>query len=150
MLILYIISAACFAALIAASIAMVRHVQAGHRRERPSVPPVPEFSRHLYAATEHRPMRSPRQVPQQTVQGITAKKPWNAPSQSIEIHPAGEDQPVAGQRKGPQSAHSQHAEFAGGRMDWAYFNKDYGDLTDPHPSRQVHVAGTKNTSRRRF
>jgi hypothetical protein len=149
-LVLFIISVACFVALVGGAIAMVRHVKTGHSKARTAAPPEPSFSQHLYAAAEYGSTRAPRQIRHQTVQGITAKKAWNAPSQSIEIHPAGEEQPVAGRRKSPQSVQVR-AEFAGERVDWAHFNKDYGDLTDPHPSRPIRAAsGGRTASRKHF
>ena len=149
-LILFAISIACFLALVGAGIAMVRHVQTGRRREVAQAPPEPSFTQHLYAAAEYGSTRTPRQIRHQTVKGITAKKAWNAPSQSIEIHPTAEDL-VAGKRKSPQSAHAQRAQFAGNRVDWDYFNKDYGDLSDPPPSRQVRIAsGDRTASKRRY
>jgi hypothetical protein len=150
-LVLFIISIVCFAALVGAAIAMVRHVKTGQSQAGTAVPPEPSFSQHLYAAAEYGSNRVARQVRHQTVQGITAKKAWNVPSQSIEIHPAGDEQPIAGKRKSPQSVHAQRAEFAGERLDWAHFNKDYGDLTDPHPSRPIRAAsGSRTASRKRF
>ncbi|MBS1798726.1 MAG: hypothetical protein JSS95_02765 [Acidobacteria bacterium] len=148
-LILFVISVICFFALAGTAIVIVRHVRAGQRRSAVTAPPEPSFTQHLYAATEYGSARPPRQVPHQTVQGITAKKAWNAPSQSVEIHPAAEE-PVAGKRKSPQPVHSQRAQFAGNRVDWDYFNKDYGDLSDPHPSRPVRAAsGSRSATRKR-
>ena len=141
-LILFIISAVCFVSLVGIGVAMVRHLRAGQRRERTPAPPVPDFSQHLYAAAEYRPTRAPRQVRHQRVQAIPARKAWNALSQPVEVHPAGADQPVAGRRKSPQPAHAQRADF--------YFNDNYGDLTDPHPSRPMREAsgGGAATGRR--
>src|SRR4051812_44265120 len=130
-LILFLISVACFVALIGAGVAIVRHIRADHSNESASAPPKPTFTQHLYVAAEYGSTRAPRQVRHQTVKGITAKKAWNVPSQSIEIHPTGEDQPVAGKRKPPQPAQVQRAHFISERVDWAHFNKDYGDLSDP-------------------
>jgi hypothetical protein len=150
-LILFIISVACFLALTGAVVAMVRHVRAGQQRNiAAQAPPEPSFTQHLYAAAEYGSTRTPRQIRHQTVKGITAKKAWNAPSQSIEIHPAAEE-PMLGKRKSPRPARPQRAEFAGGRVDWDYFNKDNGDLSDPHPSRPVRSAsGARTASRTRY
>ena len=128
MLVLFAISVACFLALIWTAAAIVRHVRASQRRSRTAAPPEPSFSEHLHAAAKYGPVRSPRLVPHQTVQGITAKKNWNTPSQTVEIHPAAEQPSVFGKRKSPQPAHPQE------RADWAHFNKDFGDLTDPYTS----------------
>jgi hypothetical protein len=149
-LILFAISAACFLALIGACIAMIRHVRVRQRRHANPAPPEPNFTQHLYAAAEYGSTRTPRQIRHQTVKGITAKKAWNAPSQSVEIHPTAEE-PIANKRKSPQPAHSQRAQFAGNRVDWDYFNKDYGDLSDPHPSRPVRTAaGSRPALRKRY
>lgn len=151
-LILFIISVACFLALTCAAVAIVRHVWTGQRRNTVAqAPPEPSFSQHLYAAAEYGAeygsRRTPRQIRHQTVKGITAKKAWNVPSQSVEIHPAAEES-MEGKRKSPRPARPQRAEFTSGRVDWDYFNKDSGDLSDPPPSRPVRsVSGTRTASR---
>jgi hypothetical protein len=149
-LILFAISIVSFLALIGVGVAMVRHVRASHRNERIGAPPEPSFGQHLYAASEYGSVRAPRRVRQQRVESITANKAWNKPSQSVEIHPAAEEEPSAAKRKAPQTAVAQRAEFASNRTDWTHFNKDYGDLTDPHPSRPVRAASGRTASRRRY
>ncbi len=81
-------------------------------------------------------------VRHQSIQEITANKTWNTPSKLVEIAPAG-DGSMIGVRKGPRPARPVNDE----RLDWAYFNKDYGDLTDPYPSRRIRVrSDAKSTS----
>lgn len=144
MLVLFAISVACFLALIAPAAAIVRHVNASHRRRRTAAPPEPSFSEHLYAAAKYGTVRLPRLIPHQTVQGITAKKSWNTPSQTVEIHPASEQPSVFGKRKSPQPAHTPE------RADWAHFNKDFGDLTDPYTSRPRAASATRAAASKRF
>ena len=147
--ILFAISVVCLLALIGAGLAIVRHVRSTHRRNRIAAPPAPSFTEHLNAAAAYGTLRSPRVVPHQSVKGITAKKNWNTPSQSVEIHPTAEHDFVPGSRKSPMPA---HAETTGSdRVDWAYFNKDFGDLTDPSPSRPARaVSGRRAISTKRF
>lgn len=84
----------------------------------------------------------PLMVRHQSIQEITANKTWNTPSKLVEIAPAA-DGALFGKRKGPHSARPVAEE----RLDWAYFNKDYGDLTDPYQSRRVRVrSGAKSIS----
>ncbi|MBS1822413.1 MAG: hypothetical protein JST61_10630 [Acidobacteria bacterium] len=147
-LILFVISVVCFFALAGVGFAIVRHVRTEQRRDVAPIPPEPSFTQHLYAAAEFGSTRPPRQIRHQTVQGITAKKAWNAPSHSVEIHPAAEE-PVAGKRKSPQPVHPTRPQFAGNRVDWDYFNKDYGDLSDPHPSRPVRAASGNGSATRK-
>jgi hypothetical protein len=82
------------------------------------------------------------------VQTITAKKSWNTPSQTVEIHPAPEANPTLGARKSPQPAHAVTA--GSERVDWAYFNKDFGDLTDPYTSRPRKISGVRAAASKRF
>jgi len=139
--IIFAISIACFLALIGAAVAIVRHVRVSHRQRSRPAPPRPSFTDHLHAAAEYGTIRSPRLVPHQTVKGITAKKNWNAPSLAMEIHPA----EISGKRKSPQSAHAAPV-ASSERVDWAYFNKDFGDLTDPYPSRRTAWAASSKRS----
>lgn len=144
MLILFAISVACFLALIGAATAIVRHVRASHRRGRTAAPPEPSFNEHLHAAAKYGTVRSPRLVPHQSVQGITAKKNWNTPLQTVAIHPAAEQHSVLGKRKSPQPAHTPE------RVDWAHFNKDSGDLTDPYTSRPRAASATGAAASKRL
>ncbi|WP_035350380.1 hypothetical protein [Edaphobacter aggregans] len=148
--ILFAISVVCLLALIGAGAAIVRHVRATHRQSRTPAPLAPSFTEHLHAAAAYGTLRSPRVAPHQSLQGITAKKSWNAPSQSVEIHPTAEHGFARGRRKSPMSAHAG-LKGSSDRVDRAYFNKDFGDLTDPSPSRPVRaVSGRRPPSTKRF
>ena len=148
--ILFAISVVCLLAVIGAAAAIVRHVRAAHRHSRTPAPPAPSFTEHLHAAVSYGTPRSARVVPQQTVRGITAKKSWNALSQSVEIHPTAEHDFAHGRRKSPMPAHTGLLSSSD-RVDPAYFNKDLGDLTDPSPSRPVRaVSGRRTRSTKRF
>jgi hypothetical protein len=143
-LVLFAISIACFLALIGTAAAIMRHVRTSHRRSRTAAPPEPGFSEHLHAAAKYGTVRSPRLVPHQTVQGINAKKSWNTPSRTVEIHPASEQPSVFGKRQSLQPAHTPE------RADWAHFNKDFGDLTDPYTLRPRAASATSAAASKRF
>jgi len=138
-LILYAISFVCLLAVIAAAAAVVYHIRSSQRSERAQAPPEPSFSEHFNAAAKYGSIRSPRLVPHQTVKGITAKKDWNIPSQTVEIHPSTEPTVVSGLRKSPQSE----------RADWAHFNNDFGDLTDPYTSQPRAGSGVRAAASKR-
>lgn len=73
--ILFLISVGSLLVLIGATAAIVHHIRASHRsREGAEAPPEPSFSDHLHAAAEYGTPRSPRIVPSQSVQSISAKK----------------------------------------------------------------------------
>jgi hypothetical protein len=72
--ILYIISIVCLIALVGAAAAIVHQVRASHRARHPQAPPEPTFAEHLEAAAEYGSPRSPRLVPHQSSQSISAKK----------------------------------------------------------------------------
>ncbi|WP_263365539.1 hypothetical protein [Edaphobacter bradus] len=146
MQVLFAISIVCFVVLVWAAVAIVDHVRMSHRRSRTASQPHRDFSHHLIAAAQQRDIHLPPAVRLQSVQEIAAHKSWNVPSTLVEIPPAAGVNPMLGKRKSPQSAHHRAEE----RLDWAYFNKDYGDLTDPYSSPRIRVsAGTKPTSIRR-
>lgn len=80
-----------------------------------------------------------------------AGKSWNQPPELITLRPDPEvnpapDQPISdpklGARKLPQSSHRIGSE----RLDWAYFNKDLGDLTDPYEAPRVRVNSRNDAS----
>lgn len=149
MLLLFAISVASFVALIGVVVAIVRHIRSGHRRVQSAAPPEPTFVQHLYAASEYGSVRSPRQIRDQTVEAVTARKTWTAPSQPAEIDPAVKDAGVADKRKTPQTAGTQRAEFAAKRTDSSYFNKNYSGLRDPHSSRPARVTSDGTAAPRR-
>ena len=134
MVILFAISMISFFALFAASVAALKHVQ------RTAV----EVSVPRRAATLGRfpDLRIPSQSnpvasPHQTVADISPRKapdwrfmapssrtyrPWRPPVSTAAATPA------RLRRKGPHNSHFGRGE----RLDWAYFNKDLGDLRDPY------------------
>jgi hypothetical protein len=150
MQILFAISIICFIALVWAGVAIARHIAAGHKSGRTPVQSQGDFAQHLFAATKNRETRQPRAVHPQTVQDVAAKKGWNSAPAPIEIHPAHEqsaDPSLQGRRKSIQTSHHGDAE----RLDWAYFNKDAGDLTDPYQTRRFRAnSGARATSPQRY
>lgn len=147
--ILFAISVTCLLVLIGAAVAIVRYIRTSHEKNRTPAPPEPSFSQHFNAATQYGAVRTPRLVPHQTLQAITAKKGWNKPSQVVEIHPAPpEKNPPLGARKGPQPARA--VPVGSERVDWAHFNKDFGDLTDPYTSRPRKISGVRTAASKRF
>jgi len=112
-------------------------------------PPEPSFGQHFNAAAQYGSVRTPRLVPHQSLQAITAKKGWNTPSQVVEIHPAPPElNPALGARKAPQPA--RPVSGTSERVDWAHFNKDFGDLTDPYTSRPRKISGVRTEASKRF
>jgi hypothetical protein len=75
--ILFAISALCFFALVAATIAIARHV----RSSRTATPPSSDFSQHLFAAAEAQNARVLHSLRHQDVNDIVAKKSWNLSSE---------------------------------------------------------------------
>jgi hypothetical protein len=119
MQILFATSVLCFLALLGAGVAIARHIRKGPRRAIAS------------AGGHSLPSSAPETI-HQTIRQITASKVWNTPLVAVEIAPA--HAPNSALRKPPYSVNAE-------RLDWAYFNKDYGDLTDPyeHPSRRARI-----------
>ena len=150
MQILFAISIICFVALVWAGIAIARHIAAGHKDGLTTKQSHGDFAHHLFAATENRETRRPRAVHPQTVQDVAARKGWNSTPPSVEIHPSNDqsDAPIVqGRRKSPQTSHPSGTE----RLDWAYFNKDAGDLTDPYQTRRFRAnSGAGTTSPKRY
>jgi hypothetical protein len=155
MQILFAISILCFVALVAAAIALTRHIRAGHNRSNtPSDRQT--FAQHLLSAHENPAPRRNRTVPVQTLREITRNKSWNRPPDMITLHPGEEYHPVSGQTessereadlKTPRSSHKGGHE----RLDWAYFNKDLGDLSDPYQAPRLRASSRPNaTSPKRF
>ena len=150
MQILFAISIICFIALVWAGVAIARHIAAGRKGGRTPAQAQGDFARHLFAATENRETRQPRAVHPQTVRDVAARKGWNSSPASIEIHPTNEQGSAAsvqGRPKSPQTSHHGGTE----RLDWAYFNKDAGDLTDPYQTRRFGTnSGARTTSPKRY
>ena len=135
MLILFTISVICFVALIGAGVAMIRHVRAGQREKLSAAPPQPEFRQHLESAVKYGSARELRKVHHQRVESIAARKEWNSPSQAVEIHPSTGSQDDTGSKKIPHGRFASRRQMSNERVDRTHFNNDYGDLTDPYPSR---------------
>ncbi len=150
MQILFAISIVCFVALVWAGMAIARHIAAGHKGGRTTKQSHGDFAHHLFVATENRETRRPRAVHPQTVQDIAARKGWNSVPASVEIHPTNEQSAtpsVQGRRKSPKTSHHGDTE----RLDWAYFNKDAGDLTDPYQTRRFRAnSGARVTSQKHY
>jgi hypothetical protein len=161
MYILFAISALCFLALLLAAIAIARHVH--FSRGASAEPPHSQrdFAGHLFAAASDQNSRIPRTAPQQTVKDVLAKKSWNQHRpEVVMIRPDHEAQlayeqraretfagRIESSRKPPQSAHQRGWQ----RLDWAYFNKDLGDLSDPYQTPRLRAnSGDKSTPPERF
>jgi len=80
--ILFVISIASFVVLIGAAAAIVHHIRSNRHDRDLQAPPEPSFSEHLYAASQYGTPRSPRLVPRQSIQSITAKKEPSSPSET--------------------------------------------------------------------
>jgi hypothetical protein len=134
---LFAISILCFLALVWAGVAVARHISASRKSSRTSSPAQRNFAQHLFHAVEGTNLPEPRNFPNQNIRDIAAKKSWNQPPEVVTVHPntairsdlnQNAAEPLQGKRKAPQAAHQGGME----RLDWAYFNKDLGDLTDPY------------------
>ena len=157
MYILYAISALCFLALLLAAIAIARHVRSNRGTDRNSPRSQHNFAQSLVAAASDQNSRIPRNAPQQTVKQVLARKSWNqSQPEAVTIRPdpdaqlayeQGTVELFAGRietsRKPPQSAHHRGWK----RLDWAYFNKDLGDLSDPYQTPRLRAnSGDRSTS----
>jgi hypothetical protein len=80
--ILFVIAIASLVVLIGAAAAIVHHVRSNQSGQLRQAPPEPSFSEHLYAASQYGSPRSPRLVPHQSIQSISAKKESSSDSQS--------------------------------------------------------------------
>lgn len=72
--ILFVIAIASLVVLIGAAAAIVYHIRSNRSGQSKQAPPEPSFSEHLYAASQYGSPRSPRLVPHQSIQSISAKK----------------------------------------------------------------------------
>ncbi len=136
MVILFAISMISFLALFAALIAALKYVQ--RTAVEVSSSPSPRRVGTLYSFPETPPPSARSNLsPHQTVADISPRKtpdwgfmappsrmhrPWRPPV--LTAAPP----PQTSGRKGPQYSHFGR----GQRLDWAYFNKDLGDLSDPY------------------
>lgn len=149
MQILFAISILCFSALLWAGFAIVRHIRLDRNRRRINAPSHRDFAHHLYAASSE--TRVPRGIRHQSVHEVTARKSWNtAMPASVQIPPSFDENRTGtmdGRRKSPKSSHTGAPE----RLDWVYFNKDAGDLSDPYQPRPAQRASrVQATSTKRY
>lgn len=147
--ILFAISILCFSALLRAGFAIARHIRFDRNRRRINAPSHSDFARHLYAAASE--TRTPRAVRHQSVHDVTARKSWNtAMPASVQIPPSFDENRTGtmdGRHKSPKSSHADAPE----RLDWVYFNKDAGDLSDPYqPRHGQRASGIQATSTKRY
>ena len=149
---LFAISIICFLVAVWAGVAVVRRIRAGQQPDRTSSSRRIDFSQHLYSAVEDQNSIEPRKFPYQTLRDITAKKSWNQLSDAVPArsnhqmqtdlqHSVSEELPL--ERKPPQSSHRVGSE----RLDWTYFNKDLGNLTDLHQTPRLR-ANAQNSPKR--
>jgi hypothetical protein len=148
MQILFAISILCSLTVVWAGIAVVRNIRSSRKQKSTSAPAQHDFAYHLFSASDD---VEPRSVTPQSISDITAKKSWNRPPDLVTVRPRPEHrspinryvaESLEGRRKLPQAAHP-----SSDRLDWAYFNKDSGDLTDPYESPRIQ-ANSRNSLRR--
>lgn len=135
---LFAISMLCFFALLAAVLALVKKVYQTQRllaasRQIPHEPVV----EHTITGRTANPEPETRPLPRQNVQDLAPRK---LPDWRFMVHQdrsrltAAAPRHLSGTRKPPRSSHFGTHE----RLDWAYFNKDLGDLSDPYePARST-------------
>jgi hypothetical protein len=149
MQILFTISALCFMVLVWAMVSVTRHIHTGQKRNRVSAAPQTSFAQHLFAATQEDLQRSPRHIPQQTIKEVTAKKNWNSPAAALMIQPSNDHAALSFSQRRPKAPQLVTYDAAQ-RLDWEYFNKDAGDLSDPYQARGHRAnAGAHATSPKR-
>ncbi len=151
MVILFAISMISFFALFAASIAALKHVQ--RTAVEVSSAPAPRGVGTLYSFPGTPPESArPNLSPHQTIADISPRKtpdwrfmappsrthrPWRPPVT------AGAATPHRPARKGPHNSHFGRGE----RLDWAYFNKDLGDLRDPYEAGRLPEPSSEQARR---
>ena len=129
MRILFAISVIAFVALLWASFSIARYIRRARRRRKLASGAIYKTAHPSASTTTPAqapapppfPLRSQRDAdrgsePSGTVPPPPRPEPANAPARSFS--------PAAQEPASP------------GRQDWAYFNKDMGDLSDPMPSRR--------------
>ncbi len=140
MRVLFAISALCLLALIGAGFAIRRHIlsAAREKEERANA----QKNLHSLAAELHRDLRSSH-----AENGFFRGTPDDRPSgtSSTPAPPAGKAMRSEVElRKPPASIHG-----AIERLDWAHFNSDLGDLSDPYqPRRNANPARSATSNRR--
>ena len=136
--ILYAISILAFAALLWAALSVARHIRHSHSTDETVVPPTPP------PAPGNRPFLDPRSsTPQKPTRPFEFFDPREFQSYPTQHRPVPQpvveelqthDLPIHGVRRQPRPA---PATPVSDRIDWAYFNKDLGDLNDPEPSNRL-------------
>lgn len=154
MQILFVLSIASLLILVWVGIALARHLRANRQPSTTlSLLQRDDFAQHLFEAAEVENSPEPRKVPYQTVQDIAAKKSWNQAPGAVTIPPTQElrsdspqpaDEPHPPNRKPPQTSRRVGSE----RLDWAYFNKNRGELTAPYQTQGIQ-ANSRNLLKRR-
>jgi hypothetical protein len=149
--ILYAISILAFSALLWAALSVARHIRHSPPVDEPAPstpPPVPKplagdrpFLEPLRteparpaAPSQPRPFEfyDPREFKLHPTQNRQAPQPVTPPAapqpvSELQTH----DLPIHGVRRPPRKMPAQRVSD---RLDWAYYNKDLGDLKDPEPS----------------
>lgn len=150
MQILFIISILCFLVLVWAGIGIARHIHNSHKQSESPVAPQSSFAEHLIAAVKDGSAPPPHPIPQQNVKDVTAKKSWNSTPPAMQIGPENEPDALLaaqGMRRSPQP--SRYA--TSGHLDWEYFSKNTGNLTDLYQPKHLRAnSGVGPTSSNRF
>jgi len=158
MRVLFAISALCLLALVGAGLAIRRHILAAARKRarRETVPSHLE----LVEAELHRDLRAAHAEKgffRGTMDKLSASARASATQRDSAIHQPAHTAPAplpptanapmqaAASRKPPASLQSDAME----RQDWAHFNQDFGDLSDPYQSRRHRNTPRSATSNRR-
>jgi hypothetical protein len=141
---LFAISILCSFLLLLAGVAIGRRIRSSHKRINESPQTHTNFAQHLVSAAEGRNFVPSRIVPSQTVKQIMANKSWNQPPEMITVKQIPElqaaydqdvSQTASATRKVPQSSYRGVTE----RLDWAYFNKNRGDLNNPYQAPRLRA-----------
>jgi hypothetical protein len=154
---LFAISILCSFVLLLAGVAIGRRIRSSHKRINESPQTHTNFAQHLVSAAEGRNLVPSRIVPSQTVKQVMANKSWNQPPEMIPVKSIPELQAASDQdvsqtaasatRKVPQSSYRGVTE----RLDWAYFNRNRGDLNDPYQAPRLRAnSRDKAPSPKRF
>jgi hypothetical protein len=150
---LFALSIVCLLVLIGAGIALARHLRANRQPSTTlSLLQRDDFAQHLFEAAKVENSPEPRKLPYQTLQDIAAKKSWNQPPGTVTLLPSHElrpdfprlaAEPLPLNRKPPQISRRVGSE----RLDWAYFNKNRGGLTDSYQTPGIR-ANSRNSLKR--
>lgn len=146
MQILFAISVLCCIALILAAAAATRHIRVS-RAEKGLLTEPSRGAEDLTSGRRHLTSRHSRPAPSQTMRQILGDKSWNQPLASVTKHPGPSTRlfqstqyDIRGQRK------SSQASPRGNRPDWAHFNKDLGDLSDPYEASRLRASSERSAT----